>query len=119
MSDDQVYLRDFYRALVDRPLEPDEHWSVDLYRDTALTTYDPVEQLATGIEWQDYQSTHLFSGFRGTGKSTELRRLRARLQQTGRHVVILCDMVDTLNLATPVDAADFLIGVAGAFGDAL
>ncbi|MEQ1566477.1 MAG: hypothetical protein ABMA64_12620 [Myxococcota bacterium] len=119
MSDDQAYLRDFYQALVDRPLEPDERWYVDLYRDPALATYDPIEQLATGIEWQLDQSTHLFSGFRGTGKSTELRRLRARLQQTRRHVVVLCDMVDTLNLATPVDAADFLIGVAGAFGDAL
>ncbi|MEQ1503604.1 MAG: hypothetical protein ABMB14_15305 [Myxococcota bacterium] len=118
-QDDQDYLRDFYRALVDRPLEPDEDWYVDLYHDPALATYDPVEQLATGIEWSTHESTHLFSGFRGTGKSTELRRLRARLQGTGRHVVVLCDMVDTLNLATPVDATDFLIGVAGAFGDAL
>ncbi|MEZ4236063.1 MAG: hypothetical protein R3F59_07860 [Myxococcota bacterium] len=119
MSTDDGYLRDFYRALVDRPLEPDEDWYVDLYQDPALATYDPVEQLATGIEWTEGQSTHLFSGFRGTGKSTELRRLRARLQGTGRHLVVLCDMVDTLNLATPIDAADFLIGVAGAFGEAL
>lgn len=118
-NDDQDYLRDFYRALVDRPLEPNDDWYVDLYRDPDLATFDPVEQLATGIEWTDLESTHLFSGFRGTGKSTELRRLRARLQATGRHIVVLCDMVDTLNLATPVDAADFLIGVAGAFGDAL
>lgn len=117
--EDQDYLREFYRALVDRPLEPDEAWYVDLYHDPNLATYDPVEQLATGIEWSENESTHLFSGFRGTGKSTELRRLRARLQGTGRHVVVLCDMVDTLNLATPIDAADFLIGMGGAFGDAL
>jgi hypothetical protein len=120
MADDvQTYLREFYRALTDRPLEPHEDWYVDLYRDPDVNSTDPVEQLATGIEWTDPESTHLFSGFRGTGKSTELRRLRARLQTTGRHVVVLCDMVETLNLATPVDAADFLIGVAGAFGDAL
>ena len=62
---------------MDRPLEPDEDWYVDLYHDPELTAYDPVEQLATGIEWSDLESTHLFSGFRGTGKSTELRRLPA------------------------------------------
>lgn len=117
--DDQDYLKAFYQALVDRPLEPDEAWYVDLHRDQDLATLDPIEQIATAIEWTPVASTHLFSGFRGTGKSTELRRLRARLQSTGRHLVVLCDMVDTLNLATPVDAADFLIGVAGAFGDAI
>lgn len=116
---DGEYLQAFYQALVDRPLEPDDGWYVDLYRDGKLTDSDPIEQIATAIEWSPLESTHLFSGFRGTGKSTELRRLRARLQRTGRHVVVLCDMVETLNLATPVDAADFLIGVAGAFGDAL
>ncbi len=118
-SGDQDYLRHLYRALVDRPLEPDDAWYVDLYHDPRLAAYDPVEQLATGIEWSDLESTHLFSGFRGTGKSTELRRLRARLEATGRYKVVLCDMVETLNLATPIDIADFLIGVAGAFSDAL
>lgn len=116
---DPQFLRDFYRALVDRPLEPDEDWYVDLYHDPRLASFDPVEQLATGIEWSDLESTHLFSGFRGTGKSTELRRLRTRLAATGRYRVVLCDMVETLNMSTPIDIADFLIGVAGAFSDAL
>src|SRR5688500_2737393 len=116
---DGEFLKAFYQALVDRPLEPDDGWYVALYRDGTLNESDPIEQIATSIEWSPLESTHLFSGFRGTGKSTELRRLRARLQRTGRHVVVLCDMVETLNLAPPVDAADFLIGVAGAFGDAL
>ncbi len=119
MADDPRYLRTFYQALADRPLEPDEAWYVDLYHDPALSPFDPIEQLATGIEWSGAQSTHLFSGFRGTGKSTELRRLRARLQRDPHTVVVLCDMVDTLNLSTPVDITDFLIAVAGAFGDAL
>ena len=116
---DPHFLRDFYRALADRPLEPDDSLYVDLYHDTALAPFDPVGQLATGIEWTPEGSTHLFSGFRGTGKSTELRRLRARLLRDPTTKVVLCDMSETLNLSTPVDISDFLIALAGAFGDAL
>lgn len=119
MALDPHYLRDFYRALADRPLEPDEAWYVDLYHDPALSPFDPIEQLATGIEWSGACSTHLLSGFRGTGKSTELRRLRARLQRDPSTKVVLCDMGEVLNLSTPVAIADFLMAVAGAFGDAL
>ena len=110
------FLRDFYRALADRPLEPDEAWYVDLYPDPAQ---DPVEQLVTGIEWSEGDSTHLFSGFRGTGKSTELRRLRRKLQRSGKYKVVLCDLQDYLNLSSTIDISDFLITVAGAFSDAL
>lgn len=118
MNADPAFLRDFYRALIDRPLEPDEAWYVDLYTHE-LAPADPVEQLATCIEWSDLESTQLFSGFRGTGKSTELRRLRARLHRDPRYKVVLCDMIDYLNLSTPVDISDFLISVAGAFSEAL
>ncbi len=118
MSDDAPFLRSLYRAFADRPLEPDDTWYVDLYTE-ALAQADPVEQLATGIEWAAMESVHLFSGFRGTGKSTELRRLRDRLQSTGSTKVVLCDMVEVLNLSMPIDIADFLIGVAGAFSDQL
>ncbi len=114
--DDQAFLRDFYRALGDRPLEPGEAWYVDLYPDQAL---DPVEQLATGIEWSYLESTQLLSGFRGTGKSTELRRLRERLASTGRYKVVLVDMLDYINMSTSIEISDFLITVAGAFSEAL
>jgi len=113
---DQAFLRDFYRALGDRPLEPGEAWYVDLYPDPAM---DPIEQLATGIEWSCLESTQLLSGFRGTGKSTELRRLRERLVQTGRYKVVLVDMLDYLNMSTSIEISDFLITVAGAFSEAL
>ncbi len=79
---------------------------------------DPVESLATNIEWAPLESVQLFSGFRGTGKSTTLRRLKALLEERGC-IVALCDMQDYLNLSTPIDISDFLISVAGAFGDAL
>jgi hypothetical protein len=115
---DRDFLRDFFRAVTDRPLDPDDPQYVPLYADPERAGEDPVELLARAIEWTPGESVQLLSGFRGTGKSTELRRLRKRLRNTGYRVV-LCDFEDYLNMSTPVDITDFLIALAGAFGDGL
>lgn len=116
---DGGYLRDFYQRLIDRPLEPDDKLYVPLYSGSAAAPSDPVRELQATIEWSPIESAQLFSGFRGTGKSTELRRLKHLLEQGGPVVVVLCDMQEYLNLTTPVDISDFLLAVAGAFGDEL
>ena len=114
--DENRFLKAFYNAISDRPLEPDDPRYVSLY-DEALADADPVQQLALAVEWST-ESVRLFSGYRGTGKSTELRRLKRRLEQSG-HLVFLCDMEDYLNLSTPVDVSDFLMAVAGSFDEAI
>ena len=116
--DQESYLKELYGALRDEPLEPSDPKYIDFYEAGALTQADPVAALATTIEWSG-GSKQLFSGFRGTGKSTELRRLRQRLQAHGNTKVVLCDMADYLNLTTRVDISDFLISAAGAFSEAL
>jgi hypothetical protein len=117
-ADQEKYLKEFYQALRDEPLEPDDPKYIDFYEAGELAAADPIQALATTIEWSG-ESKQLFSGFRGTGKSTELRRLRKKLQAHGNTKVVLCDMEDYLNLTTPVDISDFLISAAGAFSDAL
>ena len=114
--EDNQFLKAFFNAVSDRPLEPDDERYVPLY-DEALTDADPVQQLARAVEWST-ESVRLLSGCRGAGKSTELRRLKRQLEESG-HLVFLCDMKDYLNLSTPVDASDFLMAVAGGFDDAL
>lgn len=116
--EDEQFCRDFYRALAGRPLEPDDPWYVPIYETRELEGSDPVGRLAQGIEWASGESVQLFSGFRGTGKSTELRRLRRMVQERGFKVV-LCDMSRYLNLTTSVDISDFLVTVAGAVSDGL
>lgn len=118
-GDQETYLAEFYRAFIEQPLEPDSPRYVHLYEDGELSPADPMAGLATTIEWNPLESKQLFSGFRGTGKSTELRRLRRRLTGAGNTKVVLCDMQDYLNLTTPVDISDFLVTLAGAFSDAL
>lgn len=116
--EERTFLKNFFRAVSDQPLDPDDPRYVPLYSDPQLTADDPVELLARAIEWTPGESVQLLSGFRGTGKSTELRRLRKRLKEAG-YLVFLCDIEDYLNLSTPVDVSDFLMGMAGALGDAI
>lgn len=120
--DEQDFLRGFFRAVIDRPIEFDGHDSrryVKLYEDPNFEEHDPVKLLLRSIEYSPGQSVQLLSGFRGSGKSTELRRLRSKLDGRGNYKVALIDIEDYLSPSQPIDVSDFLIALAGGFGDAL
>jgi len=117
-ADDKAFIREFFRNVTDTPLEPTDNRYIRIYEDQRIASADPVELMARAIEWTPGESVQLLSGFRGTGKSTELRRLRSRLRANG-YIVTLCDIEDYLNLSTPVDVTDFLMALAGAFAEAL
>ena len=87
----------------------------DLHRENAS---DPIEDLAGQIAWDDGGGTYLFTGQRGTGKSTERRRLRKLLRDQGC-VVFLLDMSDYLFETEPIEIGDFLIMLMGALSDAV
>ena len=114
--DDRIFLKRFFQNLLDQSLDPSDERYVPLYEDPALADEDPVALLAYAIEWTS-ESVQLLSGYRGTGKSTELKRLKARLEESG-YLVFLCDVEDYLNLSTRIDVSDFLMVVAGMFGEA-
>lgn len=116
--EERVFLRDFFRQVSDQPIGPGDARYIPLYDDPDMVGDDPVELMARAIEWTPGGSVQLLSGFRGTGKSTELRRLQQRLQEEG-YLVLACDIEHYLNLSVPVDISDFLIGVSGAFSDAV
>jgi hypothetical protein len=79
-----------------------------------------IEQMYATVHLRNLRgqdSCQFFSGFSGTGKSTELRRLKSRLEQDG-HVVLLADAQDYHNLSHALTLEDLTILVAGAFGEA-
>jgi hypothetical protein len=118
-DEESEFLQGFYQAIEHRePLEWNHRWRVDLYADEHLAPIDPVAQLRRGIEWSALESVHLFSGFRGTGKTTELRRLAHELRESGIKVIV-SDVRNYLNLAESLDIGEFLLAIAGAFGDAM
>jgi len=114
------FIRARFRAFdpLRAPADPDVY--EPLYAGNALLPTDPIAELRATIELTEGGSCQLFSGFRGTGKSTELRRLRRELNPDGQHLVVLhCDLQAFLNLSTPIDVSDLLMAAAGAAGDAL
>ena len=103
---DEKFLADFFRKVGDAPLPSYDERYVEIYENPALAEHDPVDLLARAITWTP-ESVQLLSGYRGTGKSTELRRLQKRLQEDD-YLVFLYDVEEWLNLSAPVDVSDFL-----------
>lgn len=60
---------------------------------------------------------YFFSGMRGAGKTTELRRLQADLSASGDWVVFFTDLSQYLPLNAAVEIGDFLLVVVSAFAD--
>lgn len=115
-TDDQQFLKALYQRLQDRPLEPGDPLYQPVYEHTGCE--DPVTDLERRTEYADVESLTLFSGFRGSGKTTELFRLRKRLKDAGA-TVLYADALEYINPASPVEIADLLIVLAGEFSDAL
>jgi hypothetical protein len=94
-ASDREFLKGFFRSVNFEPIDPtDDAKYVPIYSDPELASdleNDPVLLLGRAIEWTPGETVQLFSGFRGTGKSTELRRLRQHLKDQG-YLVVLCDM---------------------------
>lgn len=76
-----------------------------------------LEDILRPIRLNPDKSCQLFSGFSGTGKSTELLRVKRDLEKRG-FVVLLVDALDYLTLSRPLEIEDLLVAIAGAFDDA-
>lgn len=77
---------------------------------------DPVQELADQISWMEGSGAYLFTGNRGTGKTTELLRLASILRGEECEVFYI-DMAEYLNLTVSLDVSSFIISVMGAFSE--
>lgn len=107
--------RIYNRLKVDEPIHQEDDRYVLLYRD--INT-DPVANLKEHIDLLDVESMQFFSGFRGSGKSSELLRLKDKLEEDGVFVVY-ANALDYINPTDELDITDLMIVIAGAFSDAL
>lgn len=77
---------------------------------------DPVVELADQIDFSLSAGAYLFTGNRGTGKTTELMRLAKLLDGYGCEVFYV-DLSRYLMLTQRVEVTDFLISVLGALSE--
>ena len=126
MSELRSKARVFYNALnFDKPVnfglnELIEGLDADKYVENLhgdpLT--DPVQELADQIDLSDSAGAYLFTGNRGTGKTTELLRLATILRQDQYDCeVFYVDLAEYLTLTQRIEVTDFLISVLGAFSE--
>ena len=112
-------LEGLFKALdFDRPLDIDDPadralYVPDLHRNGGI---NPIDELRGNIEISDRPGTWLFTGHRGVGKSTELRRMAHELRQQG-HLVVVADMGEYLNLAEPINTELLLLTMVAALAD--
>jgi hypothetical protein len=71
---------------------------------------DVVSQMWKTIIWADDYTAQLFTGHRGSGKSTELLRLKDRLEQAG-YVVLFFEADDDLDL-NDLQCTDLFLSIA-------
>jgi len=114
--DIRASLRQLYANLSDEALQPESPFYEPVYQNLGLD--DPVQQISTLIDFDGVESIRLFSGFRGSGKTTELLRLQRLLQERG-YFVLYADALNYVNAAEPIEITDLLLVMAGAFSDAL
>lgn len=98
------------------PVKPgsDLHYSLDK---SGLRGDYELESIIRPLWLSGEQSCQLFTGFSGTGKSTELLQLKTELEERG-YIVLLANAQEYLSLSRPLEIEDLLVVLAGAFGDA-
>ncbi len=103
-------LQELYnRCNPDEALPPEDPRNVNIDRSGVRGT-NWTNKLARQIELSKTPVFQLFTGLRGTGKSTEIRRLYARLSDPEQRnlLTVLIDADDVLDLTAEIDVSDVL-----------
>ena len=112
-------LRQFYQSFSEKDtlgLEPDDDYYVPLWDESPEK--DPIEELWGRIDWAESESVHLLTGFRGNGKSTQLRRLKKMLEDRSQCTVFLVNTRDYVLMDKPIEISDFILSLMAALSAA-
>lgn len=112
--------RIFYQSFTGKgalPLEPDDPYYVPILESNPEK--DPILALWQRIDLAESESVNLLTGFRGNGKSTELRRLKSYLEKKSDCQVFLVNMLDYVLMTKPVELSDFILSLMAALAGAV
>jgi KAP family P-loop domain len=111
-TDQEKILKDLYNGLLKgEPLEPNDPRYVNLSEGP-----EPIAALEKHIRWATNESTQFFSGYRGSGKTTQLKLLQKNLRNK-QFVVMYADALDYINPSGEITISELLITLAGSFND--
>ncbi len=107
-----LQLQKFYRSIHGKnlqPVEPGSDFYVPLLEEHPEK--DPILKIVQQLLWADDESVFFLTGYRGNGKSTQLRRLKQLLDDQG-YTVFLVDMLKYVHMSEPLEITDFLLSLA-------
>lgn len=109
MLDFATRKRFYNRCRPDEPLEPTDERNVD-FDLRGVRGVQWAERLGEAIELSDRPVMELFTGLPGSGKSTELLRLAARLRKedAANLFVVFINAEESVDLSARVDVVDLL-----------
>jgi hypothetical protein len=112
---DREFKRQLYRRLDPYPREPIDS-NGPLYVPLYEGQHDPIAQIEEKIDLSGLDSLQFLSGCRGSGKTTELHRLRLRLENSN-YIAFHANALEYLNPAEPVEINQLLVVLAAAFSE--
>jgi hypothetical protein len=120
MNDDvEEYLTLLHQNLEQSPLSAIEDGRyVPFVEDGRAGGEDVVKSFAREVRRSSPGSVFFLTGTRGTGKSTQMRKLQHKLKNDG-FAAIWLDAEDYLNLQQPLDVVEFLFFLVGGMSDAV
>ncbi len=120
MTTFEHHVRSLYQSLGGErgaeALDPGDSYYVDILERSL--SRDPIRALADSISLASSESVNLLTGFRGNGKSTQLRRLKQLLEEQGC-TVFLVDMQRYVLLTKPIELSDFLLSLMAALAESV
>lgn len=114
---DAVELKKFIQAVQDTtPLDISKAADKSRYIERLHGPRDALGRLKQEITHREGDGVYLLTGQIGSGKSTELLRLKTELESPDCKVYY-CDLGDWLNLSAPIDLASMLLGMIASWVD--
>lgn len=115
--EDEQFLTDTYRSLDQQAIGPESSLYVAFEElDGNVLGQDAIPRLAREIRRSTPGKGFFFTGLRGSGKSSQLHRLRRNLEADG-FAVLMPDAEDYLDLHRPLDVTQMLFFLVGAISD--
>lgn len=115
--EEEAFLTEVHRNLDKEAIGPESPFFVHLEELPGnVLGQDPVPRLATSVRRSTSGSMFYLTGLRGSGKSSQLRRLAQDLRRDG-FAVLMLDAEDYLDLRRPLALTDMLFFLVGAMSD--